>query len=306
MVTTLALPTITLPTITRARTTASLHAMDLDRFTTVSTTNAGSAHLRTYATPDTGKTPVVFLHAGVCDSRMWHHEIATLGPTRRVVAFDRRGFGETKSVHAPYSNVDDTIAVMDALKVERAVIVGCSNGGRTALDTYFAHPDRAVGLVLVCGAIGGAPESDAWERDPRMRALFAHYLAAEKVHDRATLAKVVAHVWLDGPLENEGRVGGAVRALVLDMLDRSLEDAEDEGAGFGPPTAYANLSNVKVPTLVAWGPLDVPDVTTTMKHAAATIPGAQSLEVPGTAHIPNLERPDLFTPRVAAFVAALD
>ncbi|MGI9024659.1 MAG: alpha/beta fold hydrolase, partial [Burkholderiaceae bacterium] len=82
----------------------------LDRTTTASTSVSGSARLWTYATPDNGKTPIVFLHASVCDSRMWHHEIATLGPTRRIAAFDRRGFGETKAVHEAFANVDDTIA----------------------------------------------------------------------------------------------------------------------------------------------------------------------------------------------------
>ena len=279
----------------------------LDHTTSTSATAAGSAQLRTYATPDSGKTPIVFLHASVCDSRMWHHEIATLGPTRRIAAFDRRGFGETKLLHQTYANVDDTIAVMDALKIRRALLVGCSNGGRVALDTNFAHPDRVAGLALVCGAIGGTPEEEMeWVTRPRMRAMYARYLKAEKAKDSKTLAKITALVWLDGPLEREGRVGGAVRALFMDMVAKSFAGSEHEDKGFVSDTAYANLANVKVPTLVVWGPLDVPDVTRTMKHAAAAIPRAQSLEVPGTAHLPNLERPDLFTPRLARLVESLD
>ena len=279
----------------------------LDRTTSASTTDSGSAHLRTYATPDSGKTPIVFLHASVCDSRMWHHEIATLGPTRRLVAFDRRGFGETKAVHEPFANVDDTIAVMDSTEIKRALLVGCSNGGRVALDTYFAHPDRVAGLVLVCSAISGTPEEETeWSTNPRMRAMYARYQEAEKAKDGPTLATIAAHVWLDGPLEREGRVGGAVRALFMDMVAKSLVGSEEEDKGFVSDTAYENLPNVKVPTLIVWGPLDVPDVTRTMKHAAAAIPGAQSLEVPDTAHLPNLERPDLFTPRLTRLVESLD
>ncbi len=281
--------------------------MMLDRTTTTATTASGSARLRTYATPDSGKTPIVFLHASVCDSRMWHHEIATLGPTRRVAAFDRRGFGETQAAHETFTNVDDTISVMDALKIRRALLVGCSNGGRVALDTYFAHPDRVAGLVLVCGAISGTPEAETeWVTNPHMRAMYARYLGAEQAKDRNTLAQITAHVWLDGPLEREGRVNGAVRALFMDMVAKSFVGSEVEDKGFVSDTAYANLPNVKVPTLVVWGSLDVPEVTRTMKHAAAVIPGAQSFEVPGTAHLPNLERPDLFTPRLARLVESLD
>ena len=302
---------LALPTLLHARTrvparTMNSPTMNFDRLGTASTTPSGSAQLRTYATAATGKMPIAFLHAGVCDSRMWHHEFATFGPARRVVAFDRRGFGQTQAVRETYANVDDTVAVMDASKVERAVLVGCSNGGRIALDTYFAHPDRVAGLVLVCGAIGGAPEGDSWNTDARLKAIYTRWIEAEKAHDRATLAKITTHVWLDGPLEREGRVGGSVRTLFVDMLIKSLAAPEDEDKSVFSDTAYVNLANVKVPTLVVWGTLDVPDVTATMKHAAATIPNAQSLEVPGTAHLPNLERPDLFTPRVARFVASLD
>ena len=292
---------LTFPILLHARTPM------LDRTTATSYTVSGAARLRTYATPATPKTPIVFLHAGVCDSRMWHHEIETFGRTRHVVAFDRRGFGGTKAVKTAYSNVDDTIAVMDAQQVGRAVLVGCSNGGRVALDTYLAHPDRVAGLVLICGAIGGAPEVESeWSTNARMKALYARWLEAEKAKDKATLAKIAAQVWLDGPLEPEGRVGGATRTLFMGMMDKSLVDAEDEDAGFVPNDAYAKLATVTVPTLVVWGPLDVPDVTRTMKHAAATIPGAEGLEVPGTAHLPNLERPDLLTPRIARLVEALD
>lgn len=295
-----------LPTLLHARTPSHLPMM-IDRTTAPSTTVSGSARLRTYATPDRGKTPIVFLHASVCDSRMWHHEIATLGPTRRIAAFDRRGFGETKAVHETFANVDDTIAVMDVLKIDRAVLVGCSNGGRVALDTYFAHPDRVAGMVLVCGAIGGTPEEETeWVNNPQMAAMYACYLEAEKANDSNTLAKITAHVWLDGPHEREGRVGGAVRELFMDMVAKSLVGSQDEDKGFVSESAYANLENVKAPTLIVWGPLDVRDVTRTMKHAAVTIPGAQSLEVPGTAHLPNLERPDLFTPRLTRLVESLD
>ncbi len=281
--------------------------MMLNRTTSASTTVSGSARLWTYATSDRDETPIVFLHASVCDSRMWHHEIATLGPTRRIAAFDRRGFGETKPVHETFANVDDTIAVMDTLKIDRALLVGCSNGGRVALDTYFAHPNRVAGLVLVCSAIGGTPEEETeWVTNPQMAAMYARYLEAEKANDRNTLAKITAHVWLDGPLEREGRVGGAVRELFMDMVAKSFVGSQDEDQGFVSSTAYANLANVKVPTLVVWGLLDVPDVTRTMKHAAVTIPGAQSLEVSAAAHLPNLERPDLFTPRLTRFVESLD
>jgi pimeloyl-ACP methyl ester carboxylesterase len=90
------------------------------------------------------------LHAGVADSRMW---------PRGLAAFDRRGFGRTELTGTrAWSAVKDTLAVLDALDAERAVLVGCSQGGRVAIDTALQAPERVEALVLVSPAISGAPE----------------------------------------------------------------------------------------------------------------------------------------------------
>lgn len=62
-----------------------------------------------------------------------------------------------------------------------------------------------------------------------------------KAKDGPTLAQIAAHVWLDGPLEREGRVGGAVRALFMDAHAKSLVGSEEEDKGFVSDSAYANL-----------------------------------------------------------------
>ena len=79
-------------------------------------------------------SPVVFLHAGVADRRMWRTEMDRLKKTHRVIAYDRRGFGETESAPLPFSHVDDLEAVLDQLGCETATLVGCSQGGRISID----------------------------------------------------------------------------------------------------------------------------------------------------------------------------
>lgn len=274
--------------------------MDPDALAPEITPPTGRARLRIYATPDTGTLPVVFLHAAVCDSRMWHHEFAGLGKTRRVVAYDRRGFGRTPSVGEPWSNADDLIAVLDTLKIDRAILVGCSQGGRITLDAGIAHPDRVAAMVAVCGAIGGAPWSPT--TDPTLLALEKEYEAIEEKGDVEARIRIAARYWLDGPLAEEGRVQGPVRQLFHDMMARSLVAPEKGGLMATPDTAWAALPDVKMPVMTVWGPLDEPTVTQWMKLVKDRVPGAVGFEVPGTAHLPNLERPDLFGPRLAAFV----
>ena len=246
---------------------------------------------------------LVFLHAGVSDSRLWAKQFETFGPDHRVVAYDRRGFGATAAVDEHFSSVDDLIAVLDTLVITRAVLIGCSQGGRIALDATLAHPHRVAGLVLVAAAIGGAPDSTA--ADPRLKALVAAYEEACVTDDVDALNRIEAHVWLDGPFALEGRVAGAERALFLTM-NRIVLGGPKLGSTDVPDTAYRRLADVAVPTLLMWGPLDVPSVVANMRYAAATIPEARACELIGVAHLPSLEAPDRFDAALATFLHDVD
>ena len=239
---------------------------------------------------DDAAPPLVFLHAGVSDGRLWADQFETFGRSRRVVAYDRRGYGATAAVDERFANVDDLWAVLDALSVQRAVLIGCSQGGRIALDAALERPERVAALVLVAAAIGGAP---AAPDDPRLQALIAAAEAAAASADVDAQNRIAAHVWLDGPFAPEGRVGGSRRDLFLAM-NRIVLEGPKLGTPIVPDTAYARLAEVAVPTLVVWGPLDVPGAIANMRHAAATIPGARAVEIAGVAHLPSLEAPERF------------
>ena len=83
--------------------------------------------------------PVVFLHAGVCDHRMWREEMEAVAARGfHAVAYDRRGFGETTSPDEPFSHLDDLEAVLGHFGIHAAVFVGCSMGGGLAIDFALA------------------------------------------------------------------------------------------------------------------------------------------------------------------------
>ena len=243
--------------------------------------------------------PLLFLHAAVCDSRMWARQFDTFGASRTVVAYDRRGFGATAPVDEHFSSVDDLFAVMDGMRLDRAVLVGCSQGGRIVLDAALARPERVAGLVLVAAAVGGAPE--AATHDPRLDGLIAAHERAQEAEDIDAQNRIQAHVWLDGPFSDEGRVAGDARELFLTM-NRIVLSGPKIGTTDVPATAYARLATLEMPTLVMWGPLDVPSVVTNMQHAASTIPGVRSCELDGVAHLPSLEAPDRFDAALADFL----
>jgi pimeloyl-ACP methyl ester carboxylesterase len=266
------------------------------------TVRSGAAEL---CVEDSG-TPVpalVCLHAGVCDRRMWMAQIDALRARHRVVAYDRRGFGETRYAPAPHAQVDDLLAVLDALRIERAVLMGCSQGGRIAIDTALAHPARVRALVLVACAVSGAPEEDS-ERSPRVRARIEAYEAAERRGDHTALNELEAQFWLDGPEQAAGRVGGAPRSLFLAMNGIALA-APSPGEERIPPSAWDRLAALCLPGQIVWGTLDFADLDTRMRELARRIAGAQTFLIDGTAHLPGLERPALFNAAVAGFLDRL-
>jgi pimeloyl-ACP methyl ester carboxylesterase len=248
-----------------------------------------------WAAPAAGP-PVVLLHAGVADRRGWRAVAEALAAAgREVVAYDRRGFGETPPPAPgapPFSHLDDLLAVLDAVAQDGpAVLVGNSMGGALALDLAIAAPGRVAALVLVAPAVSGGPEPDPAALDPATRAVVEDLEAADAAGDRDALNRAEVRLWLDGPGAPEGRVGGEARALALAMNGRALEHGLPEGAGDPGVDAHAALERVAAPTLVVLGELDVPWSNERALEAAARIPGARTRTLGGVAHLPGLERP---------------
>lgn len=247
----------------------------------------GSARL---AYDVTGSGPdVLLLHAGVTDARSWGPLRERIGTGRRIVAHDRRGYGDTVATPEPHDPVDDALAVLDAAGVERTTVVGASRGGRLAIDLALLHPDRVSGLVLIGTGVRGAPELDiAVFADP-VRALEADYADAEEGADPDELNRVEAHAWLDGWSAREGRVRGWARDLFLAMNGLHIQLADQAGPEIGGvPDAWARVAEIAVPTLVLVGERDDTAIATS-QHLGATIPGARLEILDGTGHLPHLE-----------------
>jgi pimeloyl-ACP methyl ester carboxylesterase len=236
-----------------------------------------------------GDELVVLLHEGVADRRGWHEVAALLAPRVTVVAYDRRGFGESPVSPGKFAHTGDLGNVLAREGAEKAWLVGASAGGGLALDFTLLEPGRVAGLVLIGTAVSGAP---LFPEDEVLQRLDQRYEEATAAGDLDALNRLDAWVWLDGPYSPEGRVGGAARELALDMNAIILRNDDAEDAGDSGVRAWDRLGEVAVPVTVACGSLDMGPIIERSKKLAALLPGGRYVELAGFAHQPYLEDPE--------------
>src|SRR5690349_16872523 len=99
--------------------------------------------------------PIIFVHAGIADSRMWDTQVAAFKSQYRVIRLDLRGFGQSAPTDGLYSHREDVLALMDTLEIEQTVLVGCSMSGKMAIDLTLEHPKRVAALVIVAARPNG-------------------------------------------------------------------------------------------------------------------------------------------------------
>jgi pimeloyl-ACP methyl ester carboxylesterase len=252
-------------------------------------TGASAAH------PNT----VVFLHAGIADRRMWDAQISPFSAHYRILRYDLRGFGRTTvSTPAPYAHHKDLRALLDHLGIQRAAVIGCSNGGRVAMNFTLAYPDHVSALVMVCSSPGGYHDDS---EDPP---IWAEIVAAFKAGDLERTAQLEAQLWTAGPDRAPDQVDARMLALVreMDLIALQNEVAANSGQEqpFIPP-AIERLAELHLPLLAVVGELDSPVTLAAGKFMAENIAGARMVTMP-TAHLPSMERPDEFNQIVLDFL----
>jgi pimeloyl-ACP methyl ester carboxylesterase len=236
-----------------------------------------------------GDPLVVLLHEGVADRRSWHELAGYLAPECTLVAYDRRGYGQTPPSAKPFSHVDDLLAVLDQVADSPAWLVGASAGGGLALDTALTAPETVVGLVLLGSAVSGAPDPELDAATQQLDTLIGQAIASRDLEE---VNRLETHIWLDGPAEPEGRVTGSARSLALDMNAIIVRNGVPEDVGDSDVDAWNRLEEVQVPVTVACGGLDVPFLIDQNREMAERLPHARYQVLPGMAHQPYLEQPE--------------
>jgi 3-oxoadipate enol-lactonase len=188
--------------------------------------------------------PVVLLHPGLWDSRTWDDQWDAFAARHRVLRYDLRGYGRSdRPTGQPYSHVRDLFAVMDAVDMPSAALVGCSMGGGVALDAALTDPSRVTALVLVAASLGGnegtAEDQQEWEN--RFGAVEGLVQAGDLEQARQNQLKSWAPLGFGDP------AGRRIHDIAFDNLqDLTMDDSAAEELD---PSAIERLEQVTCPKI---------------------------------------------------------
>lgn len=228
---------------------------------------------------DTGGdgVPVMLLHPGVADSRAWDRVAPALAERHRVIRYDSRGFGRSPSPTAEYSLAADLRAVLDHFGVERAVLVGSSMGGATALSLALDEPSRVAALALLAPGVTGYPELESPELTARIGELAAD-------GDMDGLIALSLTAWGAAGTPPDTDAVDLLRAAIPAWPAMYRHRTED-------PPAFPRLGELALPCTLLLGERDLPRVVRCNEAMAAAIPGCRLVRLPDCDHFPTLRAP---------------
>ena len=259
--------------------------------------------------------PLVFLHAGIADHRMWDIQFHAFADTYEVIRYDLRGYGRSTLGEGidparvarkgrpqdenNYSHAQDLYGLLRTLELDQATLIGASLGGTVAIDFALEQPTMTAGLVLV----GAVPSGYEFPSDmPPTLQQFAEACQLGEM-DRAT--ELATQLWFDGPQRQPGQLDAALRnkvkAMMGDVLSGSIINFSGENAAAQP--AVNRLGEITAPTLVLVGDLDDDSIQQASLLLADEIPAADRTVLSGAAHLPNLEKSVEFFQAVSDFLA---
>lgn len=268
-----------------------------------------------YKTAGSEQAPVavILLHGFGASTFSWRDQLPLMGDRAYTVAYDRPPFGLTQrplpgqwsgpSPYSPERNVDQLIALMDALAIDRAVLVAHSAGAVVAVNAAASHPDRVQALVLEAPALAEARATpvlaSALLRTPQMRRvgpLLARRIANGGAED------FIRSAYHDPEFVDDEVLAGYRLPLSADNWDKGLWELVAAPRETSPLDV---LESLDVPTLVIAGREDTFVPWENSRAVASAIRGAQLKSFDETGHLPHEEQPEQFANEVYRFLDSL-
>lgn len=245
--------------------------------------------------------PLVLLHGGMEDSRVWTRQLDGLADEYTVFAWDAPGCGRSTDVPETWrlSDFADALAAwLRAVDADHPHILGLSWGSSVALEFYRRHSDAPASLVLAsayAGWAGSLPPEEVAARHASI--LAAADLPREELLDgwpgvfsTAASPELIAEV-MSIAIDSSGLLHpGGYRAIAHSMAEADLRDV---------------LPQIRLPTLLLYGELDERSPLHVAEDLRAQIPNSELVVIPGVGHLANVEAPDAFNSQVRRFLRSV-
>jgi pimeloyl-ACP methyl ester carboxylesterase len=245
--------------------------------------------------------PVVLLHSGFADHRVFDDQLPALTADFHVIAPDIRGHGFSANASKPFRWADDLADLLRHLDLGPAVLVGLSMGAAVATDTALEYPELVRAIVVSGGG------TSAFEyKDPD---LLEHTARAGQL-----LAAGDIEGWLDqftegvaGPHRTRDEVDPSVlrrlRALTAHTISKHTPGEKDWHVPLGDP--WPRVPRLDVPVLAIHGAADWPDSIAMADRLVHTVPNGRATTIEGVGHYPNMEKPHAFNEILRDFLDTL-
>lgn len=235
----------------------------------------------------TGDGPVLVLCHGVGGNHAsWYLQVAALAARFRIVTWDHRGFGLSSDVEGQgrAGFADDLVAVLDAVGIERAVLVGQSMGGGTCLAVTCTHPERVSGLVMA---------------DSLAQAVLPHEIAERFTMNGAATADLtqIERV-LGATIRRENPAAATLYSQIAGFNATTLRTLSGEM----PFYRAEALAETGVPSLFVVGEEDILFPPWAVRAFQAHVPASRYVELGRTGHSAFFERPDAFNAVLEAWL----
>ncbi len=243
---------------------------------------------------------VLLIHAGVATLRMWDPLVERLADNHFVVRFDTRGFGQTITSNVEFSDRQDARDLLDHLGIAKALVIGCSRGGRIAIDLTVETPERVSGVVTIGSGPSGFPDTELTDTED---ALFDGMDAAFQQQNWHLLSRLTVELWTIGPTRNTDDLDPRFVEIAY-ALNRPNAEHGAEAPIPVPldPPAYDRVVDIEVPALVTVGEFDLSEALARQAYLVNTIPNADGYIFSDTAHLPSVEHPDEFADVLLAWM----
>jgi len=240
--------------------------------------------------------PVVLIHAGLLDRRMWDEQFRVLADCYRVLRYDVRGRGLSNSPPGVYSDHHDLLELLQFLNIPKAIVVGLSLGSKIAIDFTLEHPQKVEALVLASPGLGGY--------EAMSEVLEANTKRMREAYERGDISLAMDYFqrsWTVGPKRNPNQVNPKIRERIRQIIMEGLGEKQGQIQQLDPP-AIQRLSEIQSPILAILGELDMPEISNIIDLILEKCPNSERVVIPNAAHMVNMEAPETFNKIVLEYL----